>query len=112
MNKVKKILVEFLDGSLLTKDLLFKHLPYIVFLTVLAMIYISNRHTVEGYARKTLKLQQELKELRAESISISAELMNKSNLTEIQKLIDKNGLKLTVSSDAPKKLVVRDGSRQ
>lgn len=108
MSKIKKIAVEFLDGSLLTKELVFKQLPYILFLTFLAIIYISNRHTVEGYSRKSTKLQKEIKELRSESISISAELMHKSNLTEIKKLVDKNGLKLTVSSDAPKKLVVSD----
>ena len=108
MSKFKKIAVELLDGSLLTKELVFKQLPYLIFLTFLAVIYISNRHTVEGLARKTVHLQKELKELRSESISIESELLHMRNLTQIKKLVDENGLELTVSSDAPKKLIVSE----
>ena len=38
---------DFLDGSILIKNFMVKQLPYILFLTLIAVIYIANRYHAE-----------------------------------------------------------------
>jgi hypothetical protein len=95
-----------LAGSMLTKDKVVKQLPYILFLAALAFFYIGNRYHAEKVIRKNSMLQDEVKELRAKSISTSAELMHLSKQSEVIKLINEKGLGLKESRIPPRKIVV------
>ncbi|MFP4047574.1 MAG: FtsL-like putative cell division protein, partial [Bacteroidales bacterium] len=57
--------------------------------------------------RKNSILQDQVKELRAKSISTSAELMQISKQSEVIKLINKKNLDLKESRTPPKKVVVK-----
>ncbi|MFP4018649.1 MAG: FtsL-like putative cell division protein [Bacteroidales bacterium] len=96
-----------LAGSLLSKDKIARQLPYILFVTLLAFIYISNQYHAEKIMRKNSILQDQVKELRAKSISTSAELMQISKQSEVIKLINKKNLDLKESRTPPKKVVVK-----
>ena len=95
-----------LAGSLLTRERLVGQLPYILFLTLLAFIYIGNRYHAEKIVRDNSKLQDEVKELRAKAISTSAELMHLSKQSEVVRLIRQKGLGLEESVTPPRKIVV------
>ena len=95
-----------LAGSLLTRERLVGQLPYILFLTLLAFIYIGNRYHAEKIVRENSKLQDEVKELRAKAISTSAELMHLSKQSEVVRLIRQKGLGLEESVTPPRKIVV------
>jgi len=97
-----------LDGSLLTKKIVAKQLPYIIFLTFLAVIYIGNRYHAEKVIREIVSLQNELKELRSEAITTTSELMHISKQSEVSKLVIKNNLELYESLKPPKKIVISD----
>jgi len=101
----KGFLKGVLDGSLLARDVVAKQLPYIVFITFLAVIYIGNRYHAEKVVRETSKLQKEINELRAESITIAADLMDLSKQSEVEKMVNQKGLELKVSMVPPKKLI-------
>lgn len=58
-------------------------LPYFLFLALLALVYISDRHYAEDVARDINKGAKELKELRWEYITAKAELMHLSQQTEV-----------------------------
>ena len=96
-----------IDGSILTRDAFIDQLPYILFLTLIAVLYIGNRYHAEKIVRESIKIQAELKELRAESITNAAHLMNMSKQSEVAKLVDKHGLGLKEAVEPPKKLVVK-----
>ncbi len=96
----------FLDGSVLTRDFVIRQLPFIIFLTILAILYIGNRYHAEKLVRRSSELQTEMKELRAEAITVSAELMHLSRQSEVLKLLEKNNLDLAESVEPPKKIVV------
>ena len=104
----KGFLKELLDGSLLTREVVVKQLPYIIFVTFLAVLYIGNRYHAEKVVRNTTELQNEIKELRAESISIAAELMDISRQSEVARLVDKKGLGLKESMEPPKKIYLEE----
>jgi hypothetical protein len=102
---------DFMDGSVLTRDFVVNQLPYIFFLAVLAILYIGNRYHSEKLVRRSVELQSELKELRAEAITVSAELMHMSRQSEVLRLLRRNNLDLSESLEPPKKIVVNKGRR-
>lgn len=95
-----------LDGSILTKDVVIEQLPYLLFLTFVAVLYIGNRYHSEKIVRETSITQAELKELRAESITTASKLMYISKQSEVIKLVNKKGLELEEAVEPPKKLRV------
>lgn len=91
-----------IDGSLLTREAVIKQLPYIIFLTLLVLIYIGNRYHAEKVVRKTVELQNEVRELRSEAITTSAELMFISKQSEVTKLVKRKNLELEELEKPPK----------
>lgn len=100
-------LKDFIDGSVLTRDFVVRQLPFIIFLSILAVLYIGNRYHAEKLFRRSGELQSELKELRAEAITVSAELMHLSRQSEVLKLLSEKDLDLVESLEPPQKIVVR-----
>lgn len=96
---------DFIDGSVLTRDFVMRQLPFIIFLAILAIIYIGNRYHAEKLVRRSGELQTELKELRAEAITVSAELVHLSRQSEVLKLLRRNNLDLYESVEPPQKIV-------
>ncbi len=68
-------------------------MPYVAFFTVLAIAYIANAHYAERMVRKTDKMAKEIKELRAEYISIKSDLMYRSKQSQIACRLESAGLK-------------------
>ena len=66
---------ELLSGSMISEKIILKNLGYVSLITLLAAIYIGNRFHAEKITRETTRLQREVKDLRAESLSTSADLM-------------------------------------
>lgn len=97
-------LKDILTGSILNRDSVSKQLPYIMFLAFLAFFYIGNRYRYEKLVRNEQKLQKEVRNLRAESITTAAQLMFISKQSEVAKLCEKRGLELKESIVPPKKI--------
>jgi hypothetical protein len=96
---------EFLDGSILIREAMTRQLPFVLFLTVLAVLYIGNRYHAERMVRKITETELEVKNLRAEQITIASELMNISKPSEVAAIVDEKNLGLKPSVEPPKKLV-------
>jgi hypothetical protein len=95
-----------LSGSLLTQDAVVKHLPYMLFLAFLGLVYIANGYMAESSVRQINKTQQEIKELRSEQISMKSELNNTIIESELKKIIAARNMGLNESIDPPKKIVL------
>lgn len=98
---------DFLDGSILIKDFMVKQLPFIIFITVLAIIYIGNRYHAEKVYRKHLLIQNELKEMRAEAITTASELMFMSKQSMVVRLVEEEGLNIKEAKVPPKRIIVK-----
>ena len=94
-----------LDGSILTRNFVVQQLPFILFLTFLAVIYISNRYHAERIFRKVSEIQTEVKNLRAEQITTTAKLMNMSKPSAVGQLVEERELGLKELSKPPKVLI-------
>lgn len=99
---------DLLDGSLIANDFIVRQLPYIVFLVLLAFIYIANRYNAEKVVRESIELTKEINDLRAEAITTSSELMFISKQSEVSKLVQKRGLGLKESVEPPRKIVIEE----
>jgi hypothetical protein len=96
-----------LDGSLLAGFALSKHLPFILFLVFLAIVYIGNRLNAEKLVRRLIVAQEEVKNLRAEEITTASELMNDSKPSTLEEMVLKRGLGLKQPESPPYKIVVK-----
>ncbi len=77
----------------ISKEGMFKQIPFGMFIVLLLLIHIWNAHNVEKMIRKTDKLNREIKELRSEYISILSQLMSKSKQSAVAAKLDTLGIK-------------------
>lgn len=101
------LLKELMSGSMLTDKIILRHLWYILFLSILGAFYIGNRFHAESLVRRTTLLQKEVKELRSEALSVSAELNSVSRQSEVIRMVRDRGLGLEELREPPYIIVVR-----
>jgi hypothetical protein len=95
LNKVRAFFHNIIIGDVFSKDSFFKTIPYLGYLTLLAIAYISNTYYAEKTFRQIEKIKVELRELRFQYISSKSELMYYGKQTEIAKRVLPAGLKET-----------------
>lgn len=95
-NVIARFVFSFFDGTILTREKVLKTLPFLFFLTILAVIYITNSYYAERTIRNIEKIKNELKELRTEHISVKSEIMFRSKQSEIAVKLIQFGIKESV----------------
>jgi hypothetical protein len=103
---MEKSLQALLDGSFLTRDRVIRLLPFLLFLTLIAVIYISNIYYAEGTQRESDHIQTELKELRYEYITAKSGLMYKSKQSEVAKNLESTDI--IESTTPPVKIIIEN----
>lgn len=96
----------FIGGTILTDERVTKQIPFIFFLAFLGLLMITNRNWSERTIRQVEILQDTLDELRSESITLSAKLMDISRPSEVAKKVEKANLGLKEPVKPPHKLKV------
>ena len=100
------LLKDLISGSTITDKIILKNLGYILLLTLLGAIYIANRFHAEKLTRETSRLQKEVKDLRSESLSTSADLMYASKQSEVFRMVREKDLNLEELREPPFELIV------
>jgi len=98
---------ELLSGSMVSDKIILKNLRFLILLTFLGALYIANRFHAEKITRMSARLQNEVRELRAESMSISVELNYETRQSEIIREAKQRELGLEELREPPYKLIVR-----
>ncbi|MDR1673437.1 MAG: hypothetical protein LBS09_08295 [Bacteroidales bacterium] len=93
----------FLTGTLLIRGIIV-NIGFIVWLAFLGVVYIGNRYHAERVARITDTLQKEVKDLKAESITTAARLMNLSRQSKVSEMVHSNHPDLQESVIPPYKI--------
>jgi cell division protein FtsL len=70
-----------------------KNIPFFLFITGLAVIYIYNGHYADKTARDINKVTNDLKELQYEYKTLRSEVMFRSKQSELAKAVEPFGLK-------------------
>ncbi len=101
----KGILKKIISGKWLKDELNIKQVKFILFISILGIIYITNRYNVEKILVESHKIKKEIKELHSEYVSITSKLMKMTKESEIRKMINKKELSLKVSDKPPYKII-------
>lgn len=98
-------LLQAINVSQHTTNLVFGNFSYVMFLGFLAIVYIANAHFAERGVRRIQLLQKEIKELKWEYTSIKSETMYKSMQSQIDESLEPVGLDL--ENKGPKVIIVK-----
>lgn len=96
------------SGTYIAEKLILNNMRYVVLVAVLGIIFISNRFQAERVEREITKLEQEVRDLRAEALSASAQLGSVSRQSEVIDLVKERGLGLQELREPPYRIVVNE----
>ncbi len=102
--KASRFLLKMLNGDLLTRQNVIRQLPFLLFLTGLAVAYVGYGYYNEQTVKDIHTLRKEVKALRSAYITTKSELMFKSKRSEVVEATKPLGLK--ESTKPPKKIVI------
>lgn len=105
---VVKSLNNVFSGTFLATGFVLKHMTFVLFLSVVAVFYISYNYWADDKLRQQSKITSQLKELRSEYIASKSDLMFVSKQSEVAKAVESMGLKEPVVP--PMKIVVQQDS--
>jgi cell division protein FtsL len=97
-----------ISGTFITERLILNNMKYAALVVFLGIILITNKFQAERTNREIVVLEQEVRDLRAESLSVSAELGGVSRQSEIIDLIKERGLGLEELREPPYRIVVNE----
>lgn len=97
-----------ISGTVISDSIILKDVRYSALIALLAIIFIANRFNAERMEREITALEQEVRDLRAESLSVSANLGSVSRQSEITDLVKERGLGLEELREPPYRIVVNE----
>jgi len=97
-----------ISGTVISDSIILKDIRYSVLIVLLAIIFIANRFNAERMEREITVLEQEVRDLRAEALSVSADLGSVSRQSEITDLVKERGLGLEELREPPYRIVVNE----
>jgi hypothetical protein len=68
------------------------YIPYVLYITVLGVFYISNSHYAKKLQRQTIQLEKEVTNLRSDYTHSQAKYMNTTKYSEVEKRAKQMGL--------------------
>lgn len=99
-----KGLSKIFGGSFLSNERAIQHIPFVLFLALIAILYIANGYYADDKIREVNKINNQIKELRTEYISSKSDLMFISKQSQVAKAVAPLGLKEPVV--APMKIEI------
>lgn len=96
---------DLVDGNVLTRKVVLKQSRFILLLVLIAFLSIANRNHAEKKVIQLNVLQDDVKEMRAKSISISSDLVKISRQSEVVRLVNRYDLGLEENLEPPEKLI-------
>ena len=98
-DNIRKSFVHVFGGSVLTEDFFLRNMRFILVLVVVVILFISHRYTMLQGMSNVERLQQELKDVKYEALTISSSLTEASRQGEIEKRVEEEALDLKVSNE-------------
>ena len=104
-SKTKRSFKELVVDTFRANGITTEWIPYVLFLTMIALFWIANTYYAEKTVREIHEIKKDVKELRTEYMSTKLDLMNSSKQSQVAQSVKPIGLK--ESRTAPKKLILK-----
>jgi hypothetical protein len=111
-NRVMRSIATVVSGNFLSQEITLKNLPFIFFLSFLAVCYIANGYYADDQVRKVNQLSNEIKELRTQYMVVKDSFIIKSKQTEIARVLAKQQTGIKESVVPPKKIIIKKMATQ
>lgn len=95
--KKKRSVMSILGGKFLVREEISKQFPFMVYVTVLLMIIITNTYIAEERVRELAKTSKRLNDLQVEYVQVKSEIMEASKQSVLVKKLESTGLKEAVT---------------
>ena len=92
---------DFLNGNILTNKFLQKQYLLLIMIAALTFLYVDNRFYCETQLAKEIDLKKKIQDVKYESLTISAELMEISRQSNVMNKVNENGINLIQSTTPP-----------
>jgi hypothetical protein len=99
--KMGEIFRDILNGNILTNEFFQKQYGLIIMLAVLMFMYVGNRYSCEAQLAKQIELKKDIQDIKYESLTISADLMELSRRSKVLKMINERGINLAEMKTPP-----------
>lgn len=99
---------QFISGEFLTNSFLTKNIRFILFVVALIMGTMYNKFLTEKVINNINKTKQEVNQLKAISVSNTAELMHLSKESVVIKMVEEEGLEIKPLKRPPEKIVIKE----
>jgi hypothetical protein len=97
---------DILNGNILTKNFLRKQYLLLLMIAGLTFLYVDNRFYCETQLAKEIELKKKIQDVKYESLTISAELMQLSRESNVLSLVNASGMNLQQTITPP--IVITD----
>lgn len=104
--KKPSFFVSLFSGNFLAKENVVGALPFVFYLTFLGLLYIANGYNTEKLVRELDQINDEMKELRSEYITIKSDLNYESKQSQVADKTEVFGVK--ESTTPPTKIIVTE----
>lgn len=95
---------DLLGGNVLSKEVVTRQIPFLLFVTISILLYILNQYRGENVMRQIMLMEKEVREMRAESVSAAFDLQELSKQSEVFRMITEQGLPLKEAKTPPYKI--------
>lgn len=79
--------------SIFNNNVIVRNIPFFLFLSVLAVVYIYNGHRADKLFKRITVVEKNIKELQYEYKSVQSEVIFRSKATELMRAVEPLGLK-------------------
>ena len=97
---------DILNGNILTNKFLQKQYGLLIMIAALTFLYVDNRFYCETRVAKEIELKKKIQDVKYESLTISAELMEISRQSNVMNKVNESGIPLIQSTTPP--IVIED----
>ncbi|MDR2231987.1 MAG: hypothetical protein LBE56_02550 [Tannerella sp.] len=99
--KKANFFVSLVSGGILKEDFVVKNTQMIIVIFILLVFYIGNRYTCLSKLREIDRLQKELQDVKNEAIHFSGQLTGHNRMSQIEQLVESQGLGLESAQSPP-----------
>lgn len=99
-------LKELLGGNVLSKEVVTRQIPFLLFVTTAILLYIFNQYRGEHVMGQIMELEKRVREMRAEAVSTGFDLQEMSRQSEVTGMILEQGLPLQEAKTPPYKIEI------
>ncbi|NNK80290.1 MAG: hypothetical protein HKO93_02245 [Flavobacteriales bacterium] len=106
-SRVRRGLLGLLNGTFLAKDRVLDHMPFMLFIVGVSILYISYGYHAESTVKRMYQLETELKDIKSQDLTLKSDLEQVKQQSNVAYAIKAMGLKESVIQ--PFKVKVKEG---